>query len=90
MTTNLTAKQTEYIAAAPVLSRSLVQRAFEVSASPRQAIKAMCLTCCHYDRKEVEHCTVQICPRWGYRPYTKKSAKQPTNDCAQTPRQSEP
>lgn len=37
MTTNLTAKQTEYIAAAPVLSRSLVQRAFEVSASPRQA-----------------------------------------------------
>ena len=82
MTMPLSAKQTEYIAAAPVLSRSLVQRALECNAAPRQAIKAKCLTCCNYDRHEVEHCTVQTCPLWAYRPYTAKSNKPPTTDDA--------
>lgn len=78
MSMQLSACQTEYIAAAPVLSRRLVQRALECNAAPRQAIKAKCLTCCNYERHEVERCAVQTCPLWAYRPYTVKSKKPPT------------
>jgi hypothetical protein len=75
MTTQLSVKQSEYIEAAPIKSRILVQRALAGSASPRQAIKAKCLTCCNYDRSEVEHCTVCICPLWAYRPYIPKLSR---------------
>ncbi len=75
MTTSVSAQQSEYLAAAPVSVQGIVQRAFEGSASPRQAIKAKCLTCCNYDRNEVEHCTVVRCPLWAYRPYTAKSSQ---------------
>ena len=75
MTTNLTAKQTDYIAAAPTSFAGVLQRASEACASPRQAIKAKCLTCCNYQRNEISNCTVRLCPLWGYRPYTAKPAK---------------
>jgi len=79
MVTNLSDKHSDYLAAVPVSAEGIVRRAFEASASPRQAIKAKCLTCCNYDRNEIEHCTVHICPLWGYRPYVTKLS-QTTDD----------
>ena len=59
----------EYCAGIPDLSRGIVRRAIEGNASPRGAIKAMCLSCAHYQRAEITHCTVWRCPLWLYRPY---------------------
>jgi hypothetical protein len=39
--------------------------------SKAAAIKAKCLDCCCYQRKEVELCTVVACPLWHVRPYQK-------------------
>lgn len=80
MTMTLTDQQQAYIEAAPMLSRTIVQRALQASASPRQAIKAKCLTCCNYDRSEVAECTVAICPLWQYRPYIPKASKNEATD----------
>jgi hypothetical protein len=38
-------------------------------ASPRMAIKAFCLECCGWQRKEVRLCTGLACPLWAYRPF---------------------
>ncbi len=35
------------------------------------AIKAKCLDCCNWQRKEVEQCAAKTCPLWTYRPYQK-------------------
>ena len=52
----------------PALSRGLIARALAGTASPRQAIKAFCLACTHYDRDEINHCPVWRCPLHAYRP----------------------
>ena len=62
-------KQADYIAKAPSSVRGMLQKAFEGSASPRQAIKATCLTCVNYDREEIRSCGVFLCPLWKYRPF---------------------
>ncbi len=33
------------------------------------AVKAKCLDCCCWQRKEVQLCTAVTCPLWMYRPY---------------------
>jgi hypothetical protein len=35
------------------------------------AVKAKCLDCCCWQRKEVRLCTAVTCPLWMYRPYQK-------------------
>ena len=35
------------------------------------AVKAKCLDCCCWQRKEVRLCTAVTCPLWKYRPYQK-------------------
>ena len=49
--------------------RGVIRAALQGSASPRQAIKAHCLTCTNYQREEVKRCPVVVCPLWRYRPY---------------------
>ena len=54
---------------APESVKNTLREAFSGSASPRGAIKAMCLTCVGYDRKAVRDCTGYSCPLWAYRPF---------------------
>ena len=41
-------------------------------ASPRNAIKAFCIECYGYQRKEVTNCSAIECPLNPYRPYQKE------------------
>jgi hypothetical protein len=71
------ANRADYLASAPTSARGIVARAFARTASPRMAIKAKCLDCCHFDRAEVAGCTVLLCPLHPYRPFQddRKSSK---------------
>jgi hypothetical protein len=60
--------QRECLESVPALSRGLVARSLAGTASPRQAIKAFCLTCTNYDRDEITCCPVWLCPLHAYRP----------------------
>ena len=51
------------------LACKALAQAFSGSASPRAAIKAMCLTCTDYDRASIKECTGFSCPLWAYRPF---------------------
>ena len=57
------------ISEAPESAKGTLARAFSGSASPRAAIKAMCLACVGYDRKEITNCSAYACPLWKYRPF---------------------
>jgi hypothetical protein len=57
------------ISEAPESVKNTLREAFSGSASPRKAIKAMCLSCVGYDRKAIRDCTGYSCPLWAYRPY---------------------
>lgn len=57
------------VRSAPESVKGTLTRAFSGDSSPRQAIKAMCLTCVGYERKQIENCTGWSCPLWAYRPY---------------------
>lgn len=57
------------ISEAPQSCQNTLARAFSGSASPRQAIKAMCLACVGYERKSIENCSGWSCPLWKHRPY---------------------
>jgi hypothetical protein len=59
----------EYISAAPAKYRQLLSKVAEGTTSPRQAIKAKCLDCSHFQRAEVRDCTVCACPLHRFRPY---------------------
>lgn len=62
----------EHLSRVPESAKGIVSRAFDGAASPRQAIKAKCLECCHYDRAEITHCQVVLCPLHAYRPYQER------------------
>ena len=51
----------------PLLYRAGYLRAAAGKASPRAAIKAFCLECVGWDRKEVSLCTAPACPLYPYR-----------------------
>lgn len=57
------------IAQAPESAKNTLTEAFSGSASPRKAIKAMCLTCVGFQRDAVRDCTGYSCPLWAYRPF---------------------
>jgi hypothetical protein len=57
------------VSEAPESAKNTLRRAFSGISSPRQAIKAMCLTCMGYDRPQIEKCTGWSCPLWAYRPF---------------------
>jgi hypothetical protein len=54
---------------APESAKGTLRHAFSGSASPRKAIKAMCLSCMGYDRPSVKNCSGYACPLWRYRPF---------------------
>lgn len=62
----------------PSLSK-LYEDCYSGAASPRKAIKAMCLECVGYERSAVAECTATACPLWMYRPYGDKEV--PCNQC---------
>jgi hypothetical protein len=61
------------ISEAPESAQNTLTRAFSGSASPRQAIKAQCLTCTGFSRETIKNCTGFACPLWSYRPFTNES-----------------
>ncbi len=59
----------DFINDAPSLFRGVIRKAMCGDASPRSAIKAMCLSCTGYERADIRGCTSGHCPLWRYRPY---------------------
>jgi hypothetical protein len=74
------ARVDKYIEATPVLSKGIVSRALAGSSSPRQAIKAKCLTCTNFDREEIAECRVVICPLHPYRPFQTQAEAEDEHD----------
>jgi hypothetical protein len=70
-------KRDALLAATPVSARTQLAKALEGKASPRAAIKAMCLTCCNFDRDEIIACTTTLCPLHAYRPFLVKRKRYP-------------
>ena len=62
----------------PQMYRQLYFKTISGEASPRQAIKSMCLACVGHIRKEVTLCTDSACSLYKYRPYA--SDKTPQNE----------
>src|SRR5665647_1178014 len=62
-------KINKYVAGAPASCRGTLERALAGSGSPRQAIKAKCLSCCNWQRDEIEQCRVILCPLHRWRPF---------------------
>lgn len=54
---------------APESAKNTLAEAFSGAASPRRAIKAMCLSCVGFDRGAIKNCTGFGCPLWKYRPF---------------------
>lgn len=72
----LDARQAEWVKMAGAVSastRSNVLRAFQGTATPRQAIQAKCLECSAWQRTEVRECGIRCCPLRMYRPYQPKA-----------------
>ena len=67
MTRDERVKRVIYLA--PESAQKSLARAFSGSASPRQAIKAMCMSCCGFDREAIRKCSGFSCPLWEYRPF---------------------
>lgn len=63
-------RRAAYLATVQAKSQGVVAAALNGTGSPRQAIKAKCLTCANFVREEIEHCTVITCPLHAFRPYT--------------------
>jgi hypothetical protein len=57
------------ISEAPESAKNALREAFSGSASPRKAIKAMCLSCVGFERDAIRDCTGYSCPLWKYRPF---------------------
>lgn len=70
-TANTVALERKYADQVPVMSRAVTLRAYEASASPRDAIRAKCAECVGYEETltRVRECTAYRCPLWSYRPY---------------------
>jgi len=57
------------VSEAPESAKNTLREAFSGSASPRRAIKAMCMSCVGFQRDAVRDCTGYSCPLWKYRPF---------------------
>ena len=72
------AQRATFLQDVPRSARGVVAHAFAGTASPRAAIKAMCLTCSNYDRAEIAGCPVLVCPLHACRPF-QNARKGPKN-----------
>lgn len=57
------------LADVPDSCKNTYKRAAAGTASPRAAIKAFCLECTGWDRRQVVACTSLSCPLYSYRPF---------------------
>ena len=57
----------------PKIYKNCYLSAVSGKASPRDAIKAFCIECQGYQRKEVTKCNVIDCPLNLFRPYQKEN-----------------
>ena len=53
----------------PLKYRNIYERAVSGRASPRNAIKAMCIECFGGTASDIHNCTDTGCPLYPYRPY---------------------
>lgn len=65
----LSALQRAVLDDVPPKYQAIVRRAFTGTNSPREAVKAFCLTCVGFVRSDVTDCPALGCPLWAYRPY---------------------
>lgn len=72
MTLKDTQKLKKYLDGIPVSARGIVSRAMAKTGGRMNAIKAKCLDCCHFNRKEVRLCSVITCPLNPWRPFQKE------------------
>jgi hypothetical protein len=66
------AKRASRLATTPTSARGILIRAWNGTASPRGAIKSMCLECCGHDRAAISDCQSWACPLFEYRPFQEK------------------
>lgn len=60
----------------PPKYRGIFEKAYSGS-SRTTALKAKCLECCCFQKRQVETCKSRSCPLWNYRPYGKNTRKKP-------------
>lgn len=77
---NLNVLQQRRLNAVPESAKGGFVRAITGLASPRGAIKAMCLECMGYLRPAVRDCTAMACPLYAYRPFQNVSRSSPEAD----------
>lgn len=54
---------------APESVKNCLKLAYSGAGGKTNAIKAMCLACCGYDRAAIRDCSGYSCPLWQYRPF---------------------
>lgn len=69
LTERIQEARTRRIAQTSPMYQGVMRKALEGSASPRAAIRAMCLHCVGDKRLDVTSCTAYACPLYAYRPY---------------------
>ena len=69
MNRDLTTAQENLLKSVPASQKPLFIGVFTGDRGRTDAIRAKCLDCCHFDRKEVKECRVTACPLWRHRPY---------------------
>lgn len=73
-------EQTKHLAAVPTSAVRIIERAYSRVGGRANAIKAMCLHCTGYSRRDVRDCTSTICPLAPWRPYQVKPGEAPPAD----------
>ena len=68
--------------AVPPLHRLVTERALTGQLARAAAVKVKCLSCCKFERDEVKHCAVVICPLHLIRPYQGKHTIEDSDDDA--------
>lgn len=61
MSAELSAEQLRFVASVPMASRVRAKRSLRGELSPRQAIRAHCLSCSGFVRAEAKACQVVLC-----------------------------
>lgn len=68
-------QRSNYLRLVPALYQGIVYKCFTQRKSKALAIKAKCLDCSSYQKKEITNCTVVTCPLYNFRPYQVKDDK---------------
>ena len=72
----------DYVASVPVSAQGIVGRAMRREGGRTNAIRAACLSCCHFDRDVVRNCAVWRCPLHPWRPYQNAAENEPVSEAA--------